>query len=42
MKDMGRPVALIVQMVQSSRILASEVVTEGIFRAGLTRKHLDP
>jgi len=42
MEDVGRPVALIARMVQSSRILASEVVTEGFFGAALMRKLLDP
>jgi len=40
--DVGRPVALIARMVQSSKVLAGEVVAEGFLGAGLMARLLDP
>ncbi|XP_024378756.1 serine/threonine-protein kinase TIO isoform X1 [Physcomitrium patens] len=40
--DLGRPVGLIARMVQSSRVLAGEVVSEGFLGAALMAKLLGP
>ncbi|KAG0575230.1 hypothetical protein KC19_VG328700 [Ceratodon purpureus] len=40
--DLGRPVGLIARMVQCSRVLAGEVVSEGFLGAALMAKLLDP
>lgn len=41
MEDVGKPVGLIARMVQSSRVLAAEVVAEGFLGASLMAKLLD-